>query len=74
MLEATCDHHLWFWHALYGYTGSLNDIKFMNMLHLQTGFLNSRFANIESKSAVLLCIISNKEFCKMIYLVDRIYP
>ena len=46
VLEAARDYHLWFWHTLYGYTGTLTDINIMSLLHLQEGFLNGIFAEI----------------------------
>ena len=27
VLEAGCDHNLWFWHVLFGYPGTMNDIQ-----------------------------------------------
>ena len=74
MLEAACDYHLWFWHTSYGYAGTLNDINIMNLSHLQEGFLNGTFAEIESKSGIMPYIISDENFWYIFYLVDGIYP
>jgi hypothetical protein len=27
VLEAMCDHHLWFWHTTYSYSWTLNDLN-----------------------------------------------
>ena len=59
---------------MYGYTGTLNDINIINLLHLQKGFLNGIFAEIESNSGVVPYIISDEAFCYMFYLVDGTYP
>ena len=74
MLEATFDHHLWFWHTSYGYAGCLNDINIMNMSHLQRGFLDGTFAEVERQSGVVPYTMSNEEFMFMYFLVDGIYP
>ena len=74
MLEAACDHHLWFWHASYGYGGALNDINIMNMSHLQAGFLDGTFAEVEVQSGVIPYTINYHEFMQMYFLVDGIYP
>ena len=74
VLEAACDHHLWFWHTSYGYAGTMNDINIMNISHLQQGFLNGTFSKIESQSGVMPYIISQEKFMEMFYLVDGIYP
>ena len=34
VLEAMCDYHLYFWHASYGYCGTLNDLNILAMLPL----------------------------------------
>ena len=74
VLEAACDYHLWFCHTSYGYAGTLNDINIMNLSHLQEGFLNGTFAEIEFNSGVMPYIISDEQFYYIFYLVDGIYP
>ena len=73
VLEAACDHHLWFWHASYGYTGLLNDINIINMFHFQTGFLGGTFAEVEEQSGIIPYTINYYELMKMYFLVDGIY-
>ena len=40
VLEAIADHHLWFWHASYGYAGTLNDINILNLSPYLESLLN----------------------------------
>ena len=74
VLEAACDHHLWFWHASYGYAGTCNDINIMNLSWLQQSFLNGTFAAVEEQSSVVPYKIGDEEFMQLYFLVDGIYP
>lgn len=70
-LEAVADHNLWFWHASFGYPGSLNDLNVLGLSPL-----------IEKMTHELLllereCVpysISGENFEKLFLLVDGIYP
>jgi Plant transposon protein. len=31
VLEAVADYNMWFWHASFGYAGSLNDLNILNL-------------------------------------------
>ena len=46
VLEAACDHHLWFWHASYGYSGTLNDINILNLSPLLHMIVSGELAKL----------------------------
>lgn len=72
VLEAACDHHLWFWHAAYGYAGTLNDINILNMSPLLTRILDGTFEELEHN--LVPYKIGEHEFNHLFLLVDGIYP
>ena len=72
VLEAACDHHLWFWHASYGYAGTLNDINILNLSPLMEGFLDGSFEELEDYVSPYK--IGDEEFNILYFLVDGIYP
>ena len=72
VLEAACDYHLWFWHASYGYAGTLNDINILNLSPLTEMFLTGEMAKLEEE--VTPFIIGGEEFQQLFLLVDGIYP
>ena len=72
VLEAACDHHLWFWHAAYGYAGTLNDINILNMSPLMTRILDGTFEELEQ--SLIPYKIGDEEFRQVFLLVDGIYP
>ena len=72
VLEAVSDHHLFFWHASYGYAGTLNDINIMNLSPLLNGFLDGDFEAREAGATPFN--IGSEEFNKLFLLVDGIYP
>ena len=72
ILEAACDYHTWFWHASYGYPGSLNDINIWDMSPLLESFISGKFHDIES--TVCPVTVGNEELKEMFFLVDGIYP
>ena len=74
VLEAVCDYHLFFWHTSYGYSGSLNDINILNQSHLQKGLIDGSFAAVEKESGTVPFNIGDKQFSKLFFLVDGIYP
>ena len=63
-----------FWHCSYGYAGALNDINIMNMSHLQQGFLDGTFEEVERDSHEVPFSIGDEVFNKTYLLVDGIYP
>jgi hypothetical protein len=72
VLEALSDHHLWFWHASFGYAGSLNDLNILNLSPLLTSLCDGSFAELER--GLVPYNIAGEEFYWMIVLVDGIYP
>lgn len=74
VLEAISDHHLWFWHASFGYCGTLNDINILDLSPFLESLLNGEFVKKEKESKVVPFTISNNEFDEMYVLVNGIYP
>ena len=72
VLEALSDYHMWFWHAAYGYAGTLNDTTILHMSPLLDSFIDGSFAEIESTSVPFA--IGEEEFNKCFVLADGIYP
>lgn len=72
VLEALSDHHLWFWHASFGYAGSLNDLNILNISPLLASLCDGTFAGLER--GVVPYNIAGEEFNWMTVLVDGIYP
>ena len=72
VLEGCCDHHLWLWHAAYGFAGTLNDINILNLSPLVDRILDGTFQDLEVD-----CVpykIEEEEFKELYILVDGIYP
>ena len=46
VLEALCDYNLWFWHASFGYVGSLNDLNILNLLPFLESLVDGTFAEL----------------------------
>ena len=72
VLEAIADHHLWFWHASYGYAGTLNDINILNLSPFLESLLDGEFEKLESTSVPFA--IGQEVFNQLFILVDGIYP
>jgi hypothetical protein len=48
VLEALSDYHLvWFWHASFGYAGSLNDLNILNLSPLLESLVDGSFTELE---------------------------
>ena len=72
VLEAASDHNMWFWHAAYGFAGTLNDINILNLSPLLASFLDGSFHELESE--VVPFDIAGMAFNMTFLLVDGIYP
>ena len=72
VLEAVCDHHLWFWHAACGFAGTLNDLNTLNLSPLMSRTVNGTFAKVEKD--VVPFEIAEEQFNELFMLVDGIYP
>ena len=49
VLEAACDYHLWFWHASYGYAGTMNDLNILNLSPLLEMIVSGDLAKLEEE-------------------------
>jgi hypothetical protein len=53
VLEAISDYHLWFWHASYGYAGTLNDRTILNLSPLLQSLIDGTFKSLEEAAKVV---------------------
>jgi hypothetical protein len=67
VLEAVADYNLWFWHAAFGFAGSLNDINIWDSSPLHKAMVDGSFVSVDFE-------IGGKAFTKLWFLVDGIYP
>jgi len=74
VLEALCDYHLWFWHASFGYAGSLNDLNILNLSPFLDSLIDGSFAEKEKEAQVVPFHLGDESFDKLFVLVDGIYP
>ena len=74
VLEAACDYNHYFWHASFGYPGSLNDVNILCFSSLYKSFYNDSLKNLEVAAGVVLYSIGNEKFDKVFFLTDGIYP
>ena len=72
-LEAISDYHLWFWHASFGYPGTLNDINVLNVSTLLDKLTDNHLLT-ECEAEFGPYTIGDKEFEQFYFLVDGIYP
>ena len=72
VLEAACDYNLWFWHASFGYPGTLNDINILNLSPLLDSFLDGSFQLVEGE--VVPYELNGQKFSQVFLLADGIYP
>ena len=72
VLEAVADHNMWFWHAAYGYAGTLNDLNILNISPLLDSFTDDTFNLLEDD--IVPFKIGDEIFHFMYVLVDGIYP
>ncbi|KAG7366562.1 plant transposon protein [Nitzschia inconspicua] len=74
VLEAACDHNLYFWHLSYGHCGCLNDLNILNRSPLYNYMLEGQLYQLEQEANIVPFMIGNESFEKAFYLVDGIYP
>ena len=72
VLEAACDYHMWFWHAAYGFAGTLNDKTILMMSPLLEKMIDGTFVDLEQ--GLIPFKIANGQFTRLFMLVDGIYP
>jgi Plant transposon protein len=70
VLEAMCDHNLFFWHASFGWAGTLNDINIWDRSSLLKAFLDGTWSNQVDFGFE----IGGQHFDKLWIMVDGIYP
>ena len=68
-LESVVDYNLWFWHASFGYPGTMNDINIWERSSLLELMLNGNHHKIDHEFTR-----DGKAIIKLYYLVDGIYP
>jgi hypothetical protein len=68
-LEAVVDTNLWFWHAAFGYPGTLNDINVWEPSLLYESMIDGRHEELDFEY-----MVDGEVFVKLLYLVDGIYP
>jgi hypothetical protein len=69
VVEAACDYNLWFWHCVFGYVGTMNDINIWDSSMLHQSLHDGTF---ESNDFVFE--IGGQLFDKLWFLTDGIYP
>ena len=74
VLEAIADYHLWFWHASYGYAGTLNDKNILHLSPFLESLVDGTFIELEQSAGTVPFKVLDEEFNKMFVLVDGIYP
>ena len=74
VLEALCDYNMWFWHASFGYAGSLNDLNILNLSPFLESLIDGSFSKLEKDCRRLPYEVKGEMFDKLFVLVDGIYP
>jgi hypothetical protein len=72
VLEAIVDYHLLFWHAAYGYAGTVSDVTIWRMSPFLEQLLDGTFAELEKH--VVPYTIGSEQFNHLYFAVDGIYP
>jgi hypothetical protein len=70
VLEAMCDHNLYFWHHEFGSAGTLNDISIWDMSGLHKAFVDGTWTD----TIDFPFTIDGQVFDKLWVTVDGIYP
>ena len=68
-LDSAVDYNLWFWHASFGFPGTMNDINIWERSSLLESMLNRKHGEIDHEFT-----LDGKQFNNLFYLVDRRYP
>ena len=72
VLEAICDYQMWFWHAAFGYVGTMNDKTILDLSPFLEGLVDGTFVNNEKESMPYQ--VGKEKFDQSFILVDGIYP
>jgi hypothetical protein len=68
------DYHLWFWHASFGYAGSLNDLNVLNLLPFLESLVDGSFKALEEAAGAVPFYVGGENFHALFAFVDGIYP
>jgi hypothetical protein len=74
ILEAACDYNHYFWHASFGFPGSLNDVNVLRFSSLYKSFYDGSLHKVEEASGMVPYTIGTETFDKVFFLTDGIYP
>jgi hypothetical protein len=74
VLEAIADYNMWFWHASFGYAGSLNDLNILNLSPFLESLVDGTFHSLELQSRSVPFAINGEVFRYLCVMVDGIYP
>ncbi len=66
--------NLWFWHASFGYAGSLNDLNILNLSPFLELLVDGTFTELEKNCRKAPYKINGNVFHRFFVLVDGIYP
>jgi hypothetical protein len=69
VMEAMSDYNLFFWHASYGYTGTLNDISILSLSPLLDRMVSGELHRLEEESGVAPFQIGKDRFSLLFILV-----
>jgi len=69
VVEAACDYNLWFWHCVFGYYGTMNDINIWDSSSLHQSLHDGTFEWNDFDFE-----IGGERFNKLWFLADGIYP
>jgi hypothetical protein len=74
VFEAISDCHIFFSHASYGYTGSLNDKTILSLSPLLDRLVDGEFEKVERESGAIPFLINGQPLYESWITVDGIYP
>jgi hypothetical protein len=69
VVEAGCDYNLWFWHCVFDYVGTMNDINIWDSSVLHMSLVDGTFERND-----FVFEIGGEKFDKLWFFVDGIYP
>ena len=72
ILEAICDYNCFFWHATFGYAGSLSDNNVLSLSPFLSKLLDGSFSDLEAH--LIPFSIAGEEFDQCYVLTDGVYP
>jgi hypothetical protein len=67
-LECVLDYRLWFWHASFGFSGTLNNINIWERSCLLESMLSGSHSKIDHNF-----LLDSEVFSKLFYLIDKLY-